>query len=109
MEINVTRTLCVLLVCAIITFASRVLPFLIFRNKQVPGLVTYLGKVLPMAIMCVLVFYCVRSVSFQSPGGYLPEVLALAVTAAIHLWRKNTFLSIFCGTACYMLLLHFIP
>ena len=32
----------------------------------------------------------------------------VAVTALIHLWKKNTLLSVFAGTAAYMLLLQLI-
>lgn len=102
MTIDVARTLSVMAVCAIITFASREIPFLIFRGRRVPKIVEYLGRVLPMAIMCVLVFYCIKDINFQSSSGFLPQIIALAVTIAIHLWKKNTFFSILCGTLCYM-------
>ena len=108
MEINVARTLSVIAVCAAVTFASRLLPFLIFRSGKVPKLVEYLGRVLPMAIMCVLVFYCLKGVRFQIPQEYLPELIALAVTVGIHLWQKKTFLSILSGTVCYMVLVQLL-
>ncbi len=108
MEINVTRTLLILLIGGCITFLSRALPFLLFRNRQVPKVVTYLGKVLPMAIMCVLIFYCIRNIHFRTPGGYLPYLISLAVTAFAHLWKRNSFLSIACGTVCYMLLVQLV-
>ena len=38
------------------------------------------------------------------PGG-LCQLLAVAVTALVHKWRHNTFLSIILGTAVYMLLI----
>lgn len=108
MEINVMRTLLILLVGGIITFLSRSLPFLLFRNRQVPKVITYLGKVLPMAIICVMIFFCIKDIHFRAPGGYLPYIISLAVTAAVHLWKKNTFLSITCGTVCYMLLVQLV-
>ena len=108
MAIDVPRTLAVLAVCALVTFASRIVPFLIFRKGKVPKVVEYLGKVLPMAIMCVLVFYCIKSISFRSFGGFIPELVGLGVTVGMHLWKKNTFLSILCGTVCYMLLIQFV-
>ncbi len=108
MEINVTRTLLVLLVGGAITFLSRDLPFILFQNREVPKVVTYLGKVLPMAIMCVLIFYCIKDIHFHAPGGYLPYLISLALTAAVHLWKRNSFLSIACGTVCYMLLVQLV-
>lgn len=99
-----SRTILIIAVCAACTLLERALPFLIFRSGRVPPLVQYLGKVLPLAVMMTLVVYCLRSVSFQSTAGFLPQTIALTVVTVLHLWRKNAFLSIFGGTACYMLL-----
>ena len=49
------------LVSAAVTAALRFAPFLIFgRGKETPELVLYLGKVLPFAIMGMLVVYCMK-------------------------------------------------
>jgi len=103
-KIDVIRTLLVFLICGAGVFLSRVIPFVLFRGGSVPPIVSYLGKVLPMAIMSVLIIYCIKTVSFRAAGSFVPELAGIAVTALLHLWRKNTTLSIFCGTACYMLL-----
>lgn len=108
MEINLTRTLIVIAICVACTQLERALPFLIFRGKEVPSVVRYLGKVLPMAIMATLIIYCVKDISFASAGGWLPYVIASAVTALLHLWKSNTLLSIFGGTACYMILIQMV-
>ena len=94
--------------CAICTFAERALPFWVFGNRPVPGIIRYLGRILPPAVMMTLVVYVLRGVRFSSVGDFVPEAIAVAVTAALHLWRRNTLLSIVAGTVCYMLLVQLV-
>ena len=96
-------------VVAAVTALLRFLPFLIFKgNKPTPKLLVYLGKVLPFAIMGMLVVFCLKNVSvMQAPHG-LPELIASAVVVALHIWRKNTLLSIGVGTVLYMVLVQFV-
>ena len=92
-------------VMAIVTFLTRVLPFLLFdRGESPPKLVLYLGRVLPPAIIAMLIVYCLRGVSFATPGGWVPQLLCVAVVVALHLWKHNNLLSIFGGTVLYMVL-----
>ena len=98
----------VILVCAVCTFSERLFPFLIFGKHKVPRVVRYLGKVLPMAIMMALVVYCLRGTTFTCVSAFAPQLIASAVTVALHLWKRNTLLSIAGGTACYMLLIRLI-
>ena len=94
----------VLIICAIVTFLERAFPFIIFHGKNIPPYIEYLGKMLPMAIICTLVFYCLRNINFTSNSAYLPQIAACAATALLHLWKGNTLISIFGGTAVCMLL-----
>lgn len=96
-------------VMALVTAALRFLPFLIFgENRKTPPMVSYLGRVLPYAIMGMLVVYCLKDVSFvRSPFG-IPELIGCAVVTLLHIWKRNTLLSIGAGTVCYMLLVQFI-
>ncbi len=89
-------------VIAIVTILLRVVPFLIFRNKQTPKFVIYLGKVLPYAIMGMLVVYCLKGTSFISSPYGIPEIVACLVVVLMHIWRRNTLLSIISGTLVYM-------
>ena len=92
-------------VMAVITFLTRALPFLLFdRGESPPKLVLYLGRVLPPAIIAMLIIYCLRGVSFAAPGGWVPQLLCVAVVVALHLWKHNNLLSIFGGTVLYMVL-----
>ena len=96
-------------VIAAVTAALRFAPFLIFReNRKTPALLEYLGKVLPYAIMGMLVVYCLKSVDVRLAPYGIPEFLGCAVVAALHVWKRNTLLSIGLGTVCYMLLVQFV-
>lgn len=108
MAISTTQSILIIAVCALCTFAERALPFLIFRGREVPEVVRYLGRVLPMAIMATLVIYCLKGISFANAVGCVPMLLASAATALLHLWRGNTMLSIFGGTVLYMVLVQMV-
>ena len=90
-------------VVALVTIALRFLPFVIFSgNKTTPPFVAYLGRVLPYAIMGMLVVYCLRNIHItQAPHG-APELIACAAVAALHLWKRSTLVSIVGGTVCRM-------
>ena len=96
-------------VAAVVTAATRFLPFLIFRKKDsTPPIVTHLGQVLPCAIMGMLVVYCMKDVPFfQAPYG-APEIIGCLIVALLHIWKRNSLLSIGVGTVCYMLMVQLI-
>ena len=108
MVLTPTQSIIIIAICALCTLLERAFPFLIFRGKEVPEIVCYLGRVLPMAIMATLVMYCLKGISFSSAAGFAPMLIASALTALLHIWRGNTMLSIFGGTVCYMLLVQMV-
>lgn len=63
---------------------------------------------LPYAIMGMLVVYCLKDVSLRGAPFGIPELLGCAVVAGLHIWKRNTLLSIGGGTVFYMLLMHFL-
>lgn len=96
-------------VIALVTAALRFLPFLIFgENRKTPPLVSYLGQVLPYAIMGMLVVYCLKGITLTAPPFGIPEITSCAVVTLLHIWKRNTLLSIGTGTVCYMLLVQFV-
>lgn len=98
-----------ILVMALVTALLRFLPFLVFRNSEKrPAVITYLGTVLPYGVMGMLVVYCLKNVSLLAASHGLPEFLAVAAVAGLHIWKRNTLLSIFGGTAFYMVLIQLI-
>jgi len=96
-------------VCVLGTVTTRALPFLVFsEGRPTPKFVQYLGKALPAAIFGMLVVYCLKNVDLLAGSHGLPEFIGIAVTAALHLWRRQMLLSIAGGTLCYMLLVQLV-
>jgi branched-subunit amino acid transport protein AzlD len=93
--------LAVIAVMAAATLLTRALPFLLLRRTEHP-LVFYLGRHLPPAVMLLLVLYSVREMFMLPSMAALAYPLAVAVTAGLHLWRRNSLLSMAGGTALFM-------
>lgn len=108
MTLSVGQSIAIIAVCAACTFFERWLPWLLFGRRAVPKVVEYLGRILPMAVMVSLLVYCLRGMQFTSAGAWVPQVIAVGVTAGLHWWRRNTLLSIAAGTVCYMLLVQLV-
>jgi branched-subunit amino acid transport protein AzlD len=92
-------------VMALATVATRALPFLLFRNREPPAFVPFLAKYAPPAILTILTLYCLKGVDWLSAPYGLRELAAVGFTAILHLWRRNTLLSIAGGTVLYMILI----
>jgi len=96
-------------VMVLVTMATRFLPFLVFgENRKTPAWITYLGKVLPCAIMGMLVVYCLKDVTFLTAPFGLPELISIGIIVLLHIWKRNSLLSIGMGTVCYMLLVQLV-
>jgi branched-subunit amino acid transport protein AzlD len=90
------------------TMMTRFLPFLIFpEGKEPPEFIQYLGKVLPYAVIGLLVIYCLKDVPGSGTYG-IPKFLAIAFIVLLHRWKKSILLSIGGGTVFYMLLVQFV-
>ena len=91
------------------TTLTRFLPFIIFpAGKEAPKFIKYLGKVLPAAVFGFLVVYCLKNVDILSGSHGIPELIAVAVVAVLHLWKRQMLLSILGGTVAYMLLIQLV-
>ena len=90
------------------TMVTRFLPFLIFpEGKEPPEFIQYLGKVLPYAVIGLLVIYCLKDVPGSGTYG-IPEFLAIVFIVLLHRWKKSILLSIGGGTVFYMLLVQYV-
>ncbi len=99
----------VIAVMAAVTLLTRALPFLLFdRGGKPPETVLYLGRVLPPAVIAMLVVYCLRGVELSTVSGWLPQAIAVAAVVGLHKWKHNTLLSIFGGTLFYMALVQMV-
>ena len=100
------QALWIVLICAGVTLALRAMPFLFFGGKGgVPKLIAALGRTLPSAIMAALVVYCLKGIPDGSFADGAKQLAAAVVVVVLHVWRRNTLLSIAGGTAVYMLLI----
>ena len=103
------HSIAIIAVVAVCTLLTRALPFWILGGKsELPPTVKYLGKVLPPAIMTILVVYCLKSINVLEGSRGIPELLAIGLVVALHLWKRNTLLSIGVGTVFYMILVQFV-
>lgn len=106
---NKLHSLLLIAVASLVTILLRFLPFWVFGGKrQTPQYVNYLGKVLPYAIMGMLVVFCLKSVSLTTFPFGLPELIASGAVVLLHIWKRNTLISIVGGTALYMVLVQLV-
>ena len=91
-----------------VTFALRALPFAALRPLRGSALVAFLSRHMPAGIMVILAVYTLRAVSLRDAPHGLPEAVALAVTVAVHLLRRNAVASIIAGTATYVALINLV-
>lgn len=104
-----TQVFITIIVVAIVTLMTRVIPFLIFpENKETPAYIEYLGKVLPFSVMGMLVVYCFKSISILAWPHALPEIIAGMLVVILHKWKHNLLLSIAGGTIIYMILVQVV-
>lgn len=103
---NDTYISMVIAVMAIVTIALRFLPFIVFdHGEQLPEWITYLGKVLPPAIMSMLLVYCLRNINLVEGNHGFPEVICVGIAMLMHNWKRNTLLSIGVSTLLYMIIM----
>lgn len=106
MPLSVKMSLLIIALVSVTTFATRVIPFLLFpKGREIPKTVQYLGKVLTPAVIGMLVVYCLKNMSVLKYPYGIPEVVSVAVVALLHIWKRNNLLSIGVGTVLYMVLI----
>ena len=97
----------IVMISGAVTILLRVLPFVAFGRRR-PEFVVYLGRVLPPAVMAMLVVYCLKGVNILSSSHGIPEALACIAVVILHVWKRNTLLSITAGTVLYMVMVQFV-
>ena len=104
-----THSILVIAVTALVTLVLRFLPFMVFGGKrETPAYISYLGRLLPYAVMAMLVVYCLRNISFAAVPFGVPELVSCAAVILLHVWKRSSILSILGGTVCYMLLVQLV-
>ena len=91
------------------TLLTRALPFLLFpENKPIPKYIKYLADILPFTIIGMLVVYCLKDIQIAASPHALPEAISILAILFLHIWKKNTLLSIGGGALLYMLLIQYV-
>ena len=109
MPLSAGMSFLIILVVALTTFSTRVIPFLIFpKGREIPKTIQYLGKALTPAVIGMLVVYCLKDTTVLSKPYGIPEVISVAVVAGLHIWKRNNLLSIGVGTVLYMFLIQVV-
>lgn len=105
---SLSQALIATVLMALVTLATRAFPFLLFSRRDPPAILKFVEKFIPPMVMAVLVIYSLKDISWTVLPSGLREIGALILVTILHLWKKNAMLSIFGGTAFYMILLRII-
>lgn len=103
-KLSLEAALLASLICTAIIFSLRAFPFVLFSKKEPPSILRFIEKYIPPMVMAVLVIYCLRNIDFVAKPHGAQYFIALAVTLILHLWKKNSMISIFGGTILFMVL-----
>lgn len=113
-KLSVTAALIATIASALVIFSERAFPFVLFSRKSPPSIIRFIEKYIPPMVMAALLFYCLKNLSVTelldsgertiTLNKFLPDLSALTLTVLLHLWKNNSLLSIFGGTALYMFL-----
>jgi branched-subunit amino acid transport protein AzlD len=97
-----------------VIFFCRAFPFLFFREKDLAAgagrktpvhvFLNFVEKIVPPAAMTVLAVDNLAGTLKADVRHSLPAVIAVTAVAVLHLWKRNSLISIFGGTALYMIL-----
>ena len=96
------------IIAALATFATRVIPFLLFHKKEPSKLIKYIELNMPLMIMVILIFYALKDVKWESYPYGLPELFGVTIAISLHLIFKNALLSIFIATLSYMFFVQYL-
>lgn len=108
-EISKTYSLYIILIISIVTILLRVGPAWFFPpDKPTPPILVYLGRVMPVAVIAMLIVYCFRNIDLINYPHGLAEIIAGSVTAISFLIKRSTLISILLGTVTYMFLVQVV-
>lgn len=110
---NLSHILIAIFCTALVILLERAFPFLLFSKKNPPKAILFIEKYIPPMVMAALLFYCVKDINFVTAAsidlaGFLPYTIGIAATILLHLWKRNSLISIFGGTGIYMVLIRIL-
>jgi branched-subunit amino acid transport protein AzlD len=105
---------------AVILFC-RAFPFIFFRDKARQkadatvaegglrqAFLAFIERVTPPVAMCALMVNAVAGPIRDNTGLSIPMLASALLTGLLHLWKRNTLLSIVSGTVLYMVLIRIL-
>jgi branched-subunit amino acid transport protein AzlD len=98
-----------LAVAVAITVSLRAIPFGLKNAMKESELLADVGRWMPLGAITILATYCLTTIDVTSPTHGVPELVGVAATVAVHLWRHNLVLSLVIGTAACLALSHWLP
>ena len=106
---NPSHSILLIAIASGITFLIRALPFLVFKKRQMPAFIKEIADKLPPAIIAVLVIYCLKGLLTVLGTETIAAAIAIAGVVILHLWKRNTLLSVAAGTVLYMIFIRCLP
>jgi branched-subunit amino acid transport protein AzlD len=103
--LSISQALIATLIAAAVTFATRIIPFLFFSKRDPSPLIQYAQRYIPPMTMVILLLYCLKDIQWANVSNIATVFIPILITAALHIWRGNALISIFGGTALYMILI----
>lgn len=97
-----------IIIMALVNFFTRLIPFLLFKDNNIPLWLIRLGENLPPAMMVLLVLYCIKDINLLEYSYGIAELFSILIVILLHTWKHNTLLSILSGTALYMFLVQIV-
>lgn len=104
LPLDLNNALLAVIIMTISTFLTRLFSFALFSKKEPPIIFKYLGKYLPPMVMAILIIYSLKDIETFPQTQKIASIVAIGITAFVHLWQKNAMISIFGGTIIYMVL-----
>ena len=105
-SLPLNKVIIAVLLSSLIIFFERAFPFILFSKREPPRLLQFIEKYIPPLVMISLVCYCLKDITFNTGAiGFIPYLCGAILTIILHLWKRNSLLSIFGGTAVYMVLI----
>lgn len=114
---SISNALIAIFCTALVILLERAFPFILFSRKNPPAIIKFIEQYIPPMVMAALLFYCLKDISFVKTiddmrsvdwSGWVPYVLSVGITVGLHLWKRNSLISIFGGTVIYMILIRVI-
>jgi len=110
---NIQSALIAIFAITAVIILERAFPFILFSKKNPPKIILFIEKYIPPMVMAALLIYCIKDISFVSNNkidfkGFLPYIIGVGSTIGLHLWKRNSLISIFGGTIIYMILIRIL-